>query len=620
MVPANVHRSHRGRHGVRSVTPDVRCATQGPRPPTIWPGTSPYDPEQYPGSMYNVAAIGADERWKDGYTGKGSTSRSSTPASRRSRHRRPPRQRSRPVVRRRRRTARRHRRLRSRHAHGGHHRRPRRASTHDDELDDARDVRRDRARRPVVNVKVAAADGAVDVSQVIAAINWVVEHRNDQRSEHPGAEPVVRHRRRAGLPLDPLTFAVEVVPGGRHRRRRRGRQQRHRPSAAEQPRRRPVRDRGRRPRPNGTPDTHDDVVADFSSRGNSSGGPTSWRPAGRSSAFVTPGAASTRTIRAPGPGGDLFKGSGTSHAAAVVSGAAAGVLQRYPKLTPDQVKYALQLGGRRLTTSDGVTLEKGVRTIELDTFRDESTRGVAWAAAVGNSRYAAQTFAPALGLGSIDAARGTFRLADGTNELAGEIDVTGEAWNPQTWSAQSLQGLGMLEQRLVARAHLERDAPGAAGHGAGVPGAATPSTCPTWSGRTWSGGEWAAAPGPAAPGPAAHGPAAHGRWPIPGPPGGDRGLIGACPPLPATPLLSVCRLDSGRLCGSRGTGERAGRARAENQRTRARPGSAGCRVGARRRLRGRALPLVWSQHGAAPGACFRRPRSSRRCSWWVRCC
>src|SRR3954449_4498076 len=31
----------------------------------------------------------------------------------------------------------------------------------------------------LVNVKVGASDGAVDVTQVIAGIDWVVEHRND---------------------------------------------------------------------------------------------------------------------------------------------------------------------------------------------------------------------------------------------------------------------------------------------------------------------------------------------------------------------------------------------------------------------------------------------------------
>ncbi len=31
----------------------------------------------------------------------------------------------------------------------------------------------------LINVKVGAADGSADVSQVIAAIDWVVQHRND---------------------------------------------------------------------------------------------------------------------------------------------------------------------------------------------------------------------------------------------------------------------------------------------------------------------------------------------------------------------------------------------------------------------------------------------------------
>ena len=61
----------------------------------------------------------------------------------------------------------------------------------------------------IVNVKVGAADGAVDVSQVIAAIDWTVQHRNDPGlnirviSLSYGTESLQNYR------IDPLTTAVE---------------------------------------------------------------------------------------------------------------------------------------------------------------------------------------------------------------------------------------------------------------------------------------------------------------------------------------------------------------------------------------------------------------------------
>ena len=55
----------------------------------------------------------------------------------------------------------------------------------------------------IVNVKVAASDGATDVSQVIAAIDWVVQNRERGWSEHPRSEPIVRNRRHPGLSVGP---------------------------------------------------------------------------------------------------------------------------------------------------------------------------------------------------------------------------------------------------------------------------------------------------------------------------------------------------------------------------------------------------------------------------------
>jgi serine protease AprX len=63
----------------------------------------------------------------------------------------------------------------------------------------------------LINMKVAAADGATDVSQVIAAIDWVVEHRND-----PGLNIRVLNlsfgtTAMQSYQLDPLAYAVEVA-------------------------------------------------------------------------------------------------------------------------------------------------------------------------------------------------------------------------------------------------------------------------------------------------------------------------------------------------------------------------------------------------------------------------
>ena len=51
----------------------------------------------------------------------------------------------------------------------------------------------------IVSVKVGVADGGTDVSQVIAAIDWVVEHRRRRRPEHPGHQPLVRDELGTGL-------------------------------------------------------------------------------------------------------------------------------------------------------------------------------------------------------------------------------------------------------------------------------------------------------------------------------------------------------------------------------------------------------------------------------------
>jgi hypothetical protein len=94
--------------------------------------------------------------------------------------------------------------------------------------------------------------------------------------------------------------------------------------------------------PKGTVSSGDDVVASFSSVGDSS----------RTVDVIAPGT-SIESLKADGslidtmfPGAEAgtrwFRGSGTSQAAAVTSGAVALLLQEYPSATPDQIKKLLR--------------------------------------------------------------------------------------------------------------------------------------------------------------------------------------------------------------------------------------------------------------------------------------
>ena len=81
----------------------------------------------------------------------------------------------------------------------------------------------------LTSVKVGTADGAVDVTQMIAAIDWVVQHRNDDP-----ANPIRVLNLSYGTggmsasSVDPLHVRRGAGLEGRHRGRRRGRQRRQR--------------------------------------------------------------------------------------------------------------------------------------------------------------------------------------------------------------------------------------------------------------------------------------------------------------------------------------------------------------------------------------------------------
>jgi serine protease AprX len=133
----------------------------------------------------------------------------------------------------------------------------------------------------------------------------------------------------------------------------------------------------------------------------------------------------------------LFRGSGTSQAAAVVSGAVADLLQAYPTLTPDQVKYALVSSADSIR--NGTTAAAGAGMIDLQRAFDTAARLTGTDKTAAQLRAAAvQSFPQSDGQGSIDAARGDSVLLDGNgNPVVGEVDAQGSPWNAAAWFAAS---------------------------------------------------------------------------------------------------------------------------------------------------------------------------------------
>jgi serine protease AprX len=192
----------------------------------------------------------------------------------------------------------------------------------------------------LVNVKAAGADGSTTLASIVASVGWVIAHRNDN-----GLRVRVLNLSFGTPPSryqsDLLAYAVEqawkagivvVVSAGNEGEKRNG-----------------LTSPGYDPFVlsvgaddlNGTAAVDDDVVPAWSSRG-----------LGRNPDLVAPGR-SIASLRDPNStldlahpearvGDNLLKGSGTSQAAAVVSGAVALLLERRPDLSPDQIKAIIR--------------------------------------------------------------------------------------------------------------------------------------------------------------------------------------------------------------------------------------------------------------------------------------
>jgi serine protease AprX len=175
-----------------------------------------------------------------------------------------------------------------------------------------------------------------------------------------------------------------------------------------------------------------------------------------------------------------IKGSGTSQAAAVASGAAALLLQARPSLTPDQVKFILTSNARPLPgVSDTV---EGAGRLDI---------GHAGTAAAGP---AVQQTPVASGLGSLELSRGGRHVQvdcgeDGTPDVVvGEMTADCQQWDPAAWTGSSWTGSSWTGSSWTGSSWTGSSWTGSSWTGSSWTGSSW--TGGTWTGSSWTGSSW----------------------------------------------------------------------------------------------------------------------------------
>jgi serine protease AprX len=289
----------------------------------------------------------------------------------------------------------------------------------------------------ILSVKAAGADGSADVSNILAAIQWVVSFKERYNIRvlnlSLGTDSTQDWR------VDPLNYAVErawaagmtVIVAASNKGPA--------PQTITKPADDPwvitvgaTDDRG-------TAALDDDRLPDFSGRGPTAHGLA--KPD-----VVAPGA-HVISLRAPGStidtqfpyyvDGSYRRGSGTSMATGVVSGVVALMLQANPGFTPDRVKHALLATANDAASTDPMAVGAGV----ADAY------DAAFAAPAG---VANQGLARSNGQGSLAQSRGSVqvRLDNPLGSVLGPVlgatltaqlllwnpgGYTGSPWVPSNW-------------------------------------------------------------------------------------------------------------------------------------------------------------------------------------------
>jgi serine protease AprX len=353
----------------------------------------------------------------------------------------------------------------------------------------------------ILNVKVATADGGVDVSQVIAAIDWVVQHKDDNGMRIRVLNLSYATSSAQPSALDPLSYAAEqawkagivvVAAAGNSSDGVVGLA-----SPAYNPFVIGVGAYDTR----GTAMTMDDTVAAYSANGKR----CSWC---RQPDFLAVGShlqglrVPNSYVDAQAPQGRLddryFRGSGTSEAAAMTSGAVALILQKYPWMTPDDVKGFIQQNAiRPLNSASWSWWVAGSGELSLERM-----------AAATPPASSQQKHTPATGAGTLEASRGGDHLTANGVTLTGEQDIFGKPfdsvamaaleaagaswsggdWNGSTWSGSSWSGSSWNGSSWSGSTWSGSTWSGSTWSGSSWSGSSWSGS--TWSGSTWSGSSW----------------------------------------------------------------------------------------------------------------------------------
>jgi serine protease AprX len=350
----------------------------------------------------------------------------------------------------------------------------------------------------IVSVKVADSHGNADVSQVIAGIDWVVQHAHD-----PGLNIEVLNlsfgtSSSQSYLLDPLAFAAEtawhrgvtvVASVGNA-----GRTVVGLADPAYDPYLLAV----------GAVDHHGTMqyaqwdVANFSQIGDGLRNPDLLAPGAHIQSLRVPGSYLDQTYPGGVLGDRFFRGSGSSQATAVVSGALALLFQQHPSMSPDQAKALLMDEANKLRPTSGFGPAQGQRGLRLDT------------ALAGAVPIADQAYPRSTGVGTLEGSRGPMHPVKDGVALQGERDIFGArfnaaamatleaagnswqggVWNGNQWAGDEWQGnewQGNAWQSLSWSGNQW-----ASNQWAGNQWAGNSWQGNQWAGNEWCGNEWAA--------------------------------------------------------------------------------------------------------------------------------